>query len=160
MKATKIFSELLGDLFTFFHEKYGNNEVYEAFQNGSPNRSKVVRLTISDCPQWASPALILTQYGESSENITLMFSASAPKQGFNNDFCRGLLTVHSSLQNTHCLWLTPEDSLGGIIRVFEFQEGNEVISALRIEIITKAHELFYSGDYIVKRFHLKEEAMA
>lgn len=159
MEATKTFPDLLQNLFTFFHEKYGNRKVYEAFREGIPDQSKVVRLTIPDCPKWAKPAIFLTQLGENKKNTVLTLSVSAPQKGFNKDFSGALLAVYPSIENAHSLWLTPGDTVGGFSRVFSFREGDKVISALRIEVITKVHELFYSGDYIVEPFQF-EEAIA
>ncbi len=158
MKYLKTMPDLLQDLFDFFQKKYGDGEPYEGRREGSPGNCKIMPFRILDCPQSVTPGMFLKSYGTNKDLLELVLTAHVPWPDYNRNFYGELLTVHASVNGTNALWIAPNDSIGGISNIMSFNSlGSKVLSALRLEVIIKTHELFFSGEYNVDRFKLSEK---
>lgn len=156
MENKKNCDDLLQDLFEYFRKKYGNNKSYEVVS--SDEKHTVVKLAIPNSPAWAKPGLVLRQR---ESGIMLGLDYRVPEHGYTEDL-DVQLELHSSfnggnVKEGNCLWATPNDHMG-ISHIFTFT--NKELDALRIEILAKANELFYSGEYNTDRDAKKEKAGA
>ena len=143
MKKEKVIANLIKDLFEIFRVKYGITIPYECTTNGW--EYNVCTLDIPNCDSFYSPALVLQK--TTAPNLQLV--GIAPQAGYNEEIRGVLCEFNSSIGNSNFLWWTPEASVNGISRVlcFGHGSGNKELEALTIEMLSKAHELFYSGKY-------------
>lgn|GEM_PF-6488578 len=135
--------DFVKNLFEIFKVKYGSTIPYETTTAGS-RVFNVVRLNIPQCPTFYSPAIAVKK----QKYPELLFLGLALKEGYCAEFNRKILEVHSNFSNSNYLWMTLQNSIGGIPRVICFDYGTcKELEAVMFEIMIKAHELFYSGEY-------------
>lgn len=144
----KTLADLLRDVFSHYTARYFGQGTYGAYIN-SIDMCSVMKLPIPQGEEWATPALILKQYGSDKENVELIFTAHAPDPGQNSQFYGEMLTAGISAfkQGHNMLWLHPDGGLAGMTRIMKFDEKAIALNNFRVELIAKINEYFISGEY-------------
>jgi hypothetical protein len=146
MKTTKTHQQFLEDLFSFFKEKYSVSEGYEAYKY-SQEKYKVCPLTIPNCPDWASPALMLKNWEPGRDEMYLLLTLIAPSPGYNEEIGGITLTIYTSNKKGNNAWITLNNNVGGGNSGMRLAESDIETNDLCVEVEKKALELFATGVY-------------
>lgn len=132
----------LQDMFDFFKDKYSKNKGYviqvtnhhtvthQFAIESSPNNNFKISLNLNN--QTLELLYIVPKYiGDTSREEVL----------------KVVLQINVSFNASKALWVIPQNSIGGISSVISFKKRSEMESRLILEILQKAHQLFYEEKY-------------
>lgn len=140
--------DLLNDLFGFFLKKYGKGKPFFASDTKGQVATIIeLRLFQEDPKNSTRPALMLVGI---DEDLVLRFVDFAPRKGFNEEFTRGIVEIHSTFEETNTLYVWFGGVLGGVknILILSDREGeDEELSAFSIELLSRLNKIAHSGLY-------------
>lgn len=142
MDKTNTLTDLVVDLFDFLVETYDIVAVQESHVKGNTLPTKLAKLFQDDTDALFSPCIVLLPTSRVSLELrVLKRTPSIETSSMGDDY----LKVCTTYKETNVLSVSSGEWLGGFpcLRMTD----DESLSKLRLTILNKIHELYYSGKY-------------